>query len=456
MSDIAPSPGADRLAPLRPTESLYTADFVVVDGQAKAGWGILVDKGEILAVGPRKELDRPDVRMVAFAGRALQPGCANAHAHSFQSLLRGLGDDLPFDRWRTESLFRVAPKLGAADVYAGALFAFSEMLLYGITTVCDFFYLNAGGNDHARAVVRAAHDLGIRLTLARSFYDWDAGPREFRETPAQARDRFLELRKEFADDRRVSVIPAPHSLHAASEAMIRSAVACAAEASIPWHMHLAEEKSQVDAAKDRYGVTPLRALDKMGVLGERSVIVHGCWLDKGERALLAEKKGKLVVNPAANMFLGDGTTDVIDLRKRGVTVALGTDGGCTNSRVSIFDEMRTCALVQKLNRLDGGAITAEEVLAMGAAAGGEALGLPLGRIAPGQRADFVLLDLDDLSLWPIQGLVKNVVYAQSHRAVQDVVVEGEIVVRDRQLVKVPLGQVRDKIREATKDLGPTP
>lgn len=451
MSDLAPSPGAERLATSKPTEALYTADVIVVDGEPKTSFGILVDKGEITAVGPRKDLDRPDVRIVAFPGRVLLPGCVNAHAHGFQSLLRGIGDDLPFARWRSDALFRYGPRLDVAGVYAGALLAFAEMLQYGVTTACDFFYLHAGGNDRARAVVRAAHDVGIRLVLARAFYDWADGPPEFCETPDEARERFLELRKELEGDARAAVIPAPHSLHAASEAMVRAAAACADETNTRWHIHLAEEKDQVEAAKEKFGATPLRALEKMGVLGERAVVVHGCWLDRSERTLLAEKKAGIVVNPNANMFLGDGSTDVVDLRKKGVMVALGTDGGCTNSRVSIFDEMRACALVQKLEKLDGGAISAEDVLAMGTAAGGNVLGQPVGRIAPGQRADFVLLDLDDLSLWPAHNLVKNIVYALSHRAVQDVVVEGELVVRDRQLVKMQVAQIREKVKEATKD-----
>jgi len=437
--------------PPRAAEALFTADLVLVDGVAKRDWAILVEKGVVKASGPRKTLDRPDIRIVGFPGRALLPGCVNAHAHSFLSLLRGFGDDLPFDQWRAQSLFKYGPTLGPDSVYVGALFAFAEMLLYGTTTVCDFFYVNGGGNDNARAVVRAAHELGIRLVLARSFYDWKGGPKEFRETANQARDRFQELHKELADDPRVSVIPAPQSLIEASEQMIRAGAACAQEAGTPFHIHVAETEAQTKETLAQLGLTPLRALDKMGVLGERTVAVHGCWLDREERALMAERGAKLVQCPGSNMFLGAGITRIVDLRHRGVVTALGTDGGATNSRLSVFDEMRDCAHLQKVKRQDGAAVTAEGVFAMGTAAGGVVLDLPVGGIAPGQRADFTLLDLDDLSLWPVQTLPKNVVYAMSHRAVQDVVVDGEVVVKDRQLVKMPLAGIRDRVRELTRD-----
>src|SRR4029077_19751195 len=161
--------------------------------------------------------------------------------------------------------------------------------------------------------------------------------------------------------------------------------------------------------------------------------VHGCWFDDNERAMLAERGAALAYNPGSNMFLGDGVTDVVDLDGRGVRIALGTDGGCSNSRVSVLDEMRSCALLQKVTRLDGQALTAERAFHFGTAGGGEVLGLPIGRIAVGQRADLLAVDLDDPSLWPEQSLAKNVVYSLSSRAVTDTFVDGEPVVRDRRL-----------------------
>jgi 5-methylthioadenosine/S-adenosylhomocysteine deaminase len=151
------------------------------------------------------------------------------------------------------------------------------------------------------------------------------------------------------------------------------------------------------------------------------------------------------------MFLGDGVTDVIDLIARGVRVGLGTDGGCSNSRVSIFDEMRACALLQKVTKLNGQAIDAETCFRLGTEGGGEVLGLPVGRLAVGARADLVFCDLDDPSLWPEQSLAKNVVYSLSSRAVTDVFVEGRPVVRDRQLVNVPLADIQERVRRLTRD-----
>jgi 5-methylthioadenosine/S-adenosylhomocysteine deaminase len=233
--------------------------------------------------------------------------------------------------------------------------------------------------------------------------------------------------------------------------MNRAGAEAARAAGTPWHIHLAEERYQVDEALKSYGATPLRVIDQLGLLGPDLVAVHGCWFDAGERALLAERGAKLAYNPNSNMFLGDGVTDIVDLQARGCVVALGTDGGCSNSRVSVFDEMRACALLQKVSRTDGQAIDAESVYAMGTRNGGTVLGLPVGRLAIGQRADLVFVDLDDPSLWPEQSLAKNVVYSMSARAIRDVFVEGEPVVRDGRLVRVPLADIRERVRTLTRD-----
>jgi 5-methylthioadenosine/S-adenosylhomocysteine deaminase len=435
---------------------IFTSEVGLIEGRRVERPAVRVIEGVITDVGSM-QIAGVEEPVLDLGRRAMLPGTVNAHNHSFQSLLRGFGDDLPFLEWRDRALYRYSPRLGRDGVYTGALFAFAEMALHGVTTVCDFFYLNDGGNENARAVIQAAEDLGLRVVLARCFYDWDGAPKMYRENVADARTRFLELHRAFAGHPRVSVQPAPHSLHGASAEMIRAGAECAREVGTPWHIHLAEEKYQLEDAVKTYGTTPLRAIAKLGLLGRDLIAVHGCWFDEEERATLAGAGASLAYNPNSNMFLGDGVTDVVDLVRRGGKVALGTDGGCSNSRVSVFDEMRACALLQKVSKALAGApdagqaIDAETCFRMGTAWGGEVLGLPVGRIAPGQRADLAFVDLDDPSLWPEQSLEKNVVYSLSARAITDVFVDGKAVVRDRALVGIELAEVKRRVRELTRD-----
>jgi 5-methylthioadenosine/S-adenosylhomocysteine deaminase len=429
------------------------ADAAIVDGVARGPTAVLVDDGAIVEVGEPDAIDAEGARRIDWSGRALIPGTVNGHNHGFQSLLRGIGDDLPFLDWREKALYRHGANLGPEEMATAALFAFGEMLLHGVTTVCDFYYVNRQGNDNALATIEAARRLGIRSVLARCFYDWEGAPAAFREEVPDAVRRFDELRRACAGDPLTTVQPAPHSLHGASRAMIEAGAGCARDAGTPWHIHLAEEKYQVDEAVARFGLRPLHAVEAMGVLDRRMIAVHGCWFDEGERALLAERGASLAYCPASNMFLGDGVTDVVDLRRRGVPVALGTDGGCSNSRVSVLDEMRSAALLQKVWRTDGQAIAAEECFAMGTELGGRVLDLPVGRIAAGFRADLVALDLGDPSLWPTWALAKNAVYSLSARAITDVVVDGDIVVENRRLVRVDQQEIEARVRATTGGWG---
>jgi 5-methylthioadenosine/S-adenosylhomocysteine deaminase len=436
---------------------LVTADRAITDEGARGATSVLAVGGEIVAVGDPTSIAADPraagARRIDWSRRAMVPGTVNTHNHSFQSLLRGIGDDLPFLEWRDKALYRYSPRLSAEDMGTAALFAFGEMLLHGVTTVCDFYYLNAQGNDHASATIEAARRLGMRIVLARCFYDWDGAPAAYRETIPQAIAHFEALHAKYKDSERhlTTVQPAPHSQHGATPAMIEAGAGCAADAGVPWHIHLAEEKYQVEQSLERFGKRPLIAVSQLQVDMSAMIAVHGCWFDDGERALLAERGGSLAYCPGSNMFLGDGVTDLVDLVARGVRVGLGTDGGCSNNRVSVFDEMRAAALLQKVHRENGQAIDAETCFALGTRTAGEVLRLPIGRIAPGYRCDLVGLDLDDPSLWPAQALEKNVVYALSSRAITDVVVDGEVVVTARRLQHVSLDEIQGRVSELTRE-----
>jgi 5-methylthioadenosine/S-adenosylhomocysteine deaminase len=437
--------------------TIFIADRAVVGGVARGETAVLEEGGAIVAVGdPHEVAAEPAAAaatVVRWRRKAMFPGTVNAHNHSFQSLLRGIGDDLPFLVWRDRALYRYSPRLDADGMATAALFAFGEMLLHGVTTVCDFYYVNGGDNERAAATIEAAQRLGMRVVLARCFYDWDGAPAAYRETVPQAVANFEALFARYHDRARrlVSVQPAPHSQHGATPAMIEAGAGCAASAGVPWHIHLAEERYQVEQSLERFGARPLHAVAALDVDLARANVVHACWFDEGERALLAERGGRLAYCPGSNMFLGDGITDVVDLVGRGVTVGLGTDGGCSNNRVSVLDEMRACALLQKVARTDGQAIGAEAVWEMGTGGGARLLDLPVGDLAAGLRCDLVAVDLDDPSLWPEQALAKNLVYALSSRAITDVVVDGEVVVAERRLTRVPLEEIQQRVRLLTSD-----
>lgn len=432
------------------TARLFLPDAVLVAGEMHTGWALLARDGRITALGPAGELlaAHGDAEREELPGMLLLPGTVNAHSHSFQSLLRGLGDDQPFTDWR-RYLYHFMPRLDPEGAYTGALLAFGEMLLRGVTTVADFFYLHHGGNERALAVARAARDLGIRLVLARAMMDWDTAPAAFRETPDQAETNTRALAAALQGDPLITVIPAPHSPHAASAEMIRAGARLAAEWNTPWHIHVAEAPYEGAATRERHGLGPLAWLASLGALDERIRIVHGVWLEDDEIAALAAAGGGLIHCPGSNLFLGDGIVPLPKYLRAGITVALGCDSGSANSRLSIFGEMRLAATLQKGLAGSSAALTAGQAFAMGTAHGAHATGLPVGALAEGACADLVAVDLADLSLHPAHEPLRNVVYAMEATAVRHVYVGGEPAVAHGRLVRVPERAIAERVRALT-------
>lgn len=409
---------------------IWLPELMWVDGAMKQGWALAIDGERIAAVGPAGAvmLDHPDWPLERMPGKLLMPGCVNGHNHSFQILMRGLGEDASFFGWRSHVLYPLSERLTVDDIRGAAELAFADMLRHGITTVADFFYLNDGGTANALAVAEAATRVGIRLCLARTFYDWEGAPARYRELPAGAVAETRALARALRDNPLVTVQVAPHSPHGASGAMIEAAVALAAELHVKLHVHVAEGQYERTQVLEREGVSPIRWLDQLGALGPQSVLIHAVWADDEDLDLIAERGAAVIHNPASNMILGDGIAPVPAMLERGITVGLGTDGGCTNDRHSIFDDMRMAALLQKVAALNGEAMDAPSVLRMGTSGGADALGIRAGRLAPGCWADVVAIKLDDLSLLPGPVSARHIVYAMAPTAVDSVWVGGRRVV----------------------------
>jgi 5-methylthioadenosine/S-adenosylhomocysteine deaminase len=428
--------------------------LVLVDGRFESNRVLTIVDGRVGRIAPLGPAEADGAELVRLSGRALLPGTVNAHCHTFQSLLRGLGDDLSFMQWRDRVLYPFSTRLDRDAIYLGAAFAFVEMLIHGVTTCVDFFYLQDQGNENAEAVIQAARDTGIRLVLARAMYDWEGAPARYREEPRAAVARVSELIKRYAGDPLVTVQPAPHSPHGASATMIRAGWEVAETEDTKFHIHVAEGPYEGERTLKEHGATPIRYLDKLGVLGPRMIGVHCVWLDDAELTLMAERGAGVAYCPSSNMILGDGITRITEIKAADMLVGLGTDGGCTNNRLSVFEEMRMAALLQKVRHLDGTRLPAEQAFAMGTRDGARLLALDVGELAPGKPADLVAIDLEHPSLHPPTDLVKSVVYAMSPQAVTDVWVHGRRVVERQRPTTIDLSELMERVRRLTRDWEP--
>jgi 5-methylthioadenosine/S-adenosylhomocysteine deaminase len=425
------------------------ADLIFVDGDYRPGRWLAVEDGVIRAVADRPP-ERTGVR--TFHRAAIFPGTVNTHTHAFHSLLRGLGDDLPLLAWLNDVVYRYGARFTAEHAYLGAALAFAEMARNGVTTVVDFFYLNGAGTDPAQATIRAAEDVGIRLVLARTFMDWERAPATIREDAADATRRYAEVARAYRGHPTVRVCPAAHSVYATSPEMIRAARDLAREEGTPWHMHVGDARGAEDLIRQRWGRSTVERMEDLGLPGADLVAVHGVYVNDDEVKRLAGAGVKVAHCPSPNMFLGDGVARVLAMRRAGMVVGLGTDGGLANNTLSVFHEMKMTALVQKSMAGDPAAITAREIIEMATVAGAAITGWPVGRLAPGCAADFVVIDLDDLALVPGERLASHMVYSMSDRAIRDVYVAGRPVVQDGRLARVDARDLGRRVEAALRGL----
>lgn len=452
---------------------LFRADWIHHQGALVAGAALLIDDaGRVAAIGPAAEvLAHPGAAgatPVDLAGHALLPGTITAHSHCFQVLLRGAGDHpASFRDWVRGHLYPLVERLGPDGLEAAALLCFTQMARNGITTVGEFHYLHNAldmsplGPELSRRVIAAARRVGLRITLLRALYDVQQlrGQGRFAEPPAQAADAIRTLARDHRSDPAVRVLPAPHSLHGATREAIETGAALARELDGPWHIHLAEQQDDLETARRLHGHSPLQALDALGVLDRRTVLVHGIWLSEAEQDLLAARGGGLVTNPATNMALGDGIAPLAGLLRRGVPVALGTD---LNAAPNVFHELRLAEMLQRTQALRmgvlatarGGAPDPRLLFEMATRHGATLLGVEAGALEPGRWADLVALDLEEPALLPasLRGgdelLAAICGSAAAEQAVRASWVGGRQVLRDGEVIGLDRRELAARVRAA--------
>ena len=373
------------------------------------------------------------------------PGLINAHTHAAMSLFRGLADDLPLETWLNSYIFPAETRLDGNFVYWGARLAIAEMLLSGTTTFADMYLF-------ADAVARAAAETGIRAVVGEVLYDFPSpnyGP------PAAGLAFSEELCRTWRGHPRVSVAIQPHAVYTCSPNLLQQCGALADKYHTRLIMHLSETHQEVADCQARYGATPVAHLHRLGLLTARLLADHAVVLSEADLELLAASGAGVAHCPESNMKLASGIAPVVELLKRGVAVGLGTDGCASNNNLDLVQEMDTAAKLQKVRYLDPTVLPATATLDLATRGSAKVLGLEgqVGALSPGLKADVVVLDLDQPHLTPLYDPYSHLVYAAGGGDVQTVVVHGQVVVQDRQVLSFDLEETLAKTRELARELG---
>ena len=378
--------------------------------------------------------------------KLVMPGLVNTHTHLPMVLLRGLADDLPLMEWLNGFIFTAEGRfMNKETVYTGSLLAMAELILSGTTTFCDsYFFVNQIG--------RAALEIGMRGVISQGFIDFPAPDIPNPLGKMKLAHTFLERWR----NRHPLISPGLfcHSPYTCSAKTLKEIKALSLSHQVPYFIHLAETREEVRMIEEKCGKSPVFYLDALGVLDEHTIAVHCNWLTDAEMDLLAKRYVKIAHCPASNMKLAAGMSPVTGLLRRGVKVGLGTDGAASNNCLDLFREMGTAARIHKVMEMDPTSMDANTVLRIATIGGAELLGLDgiIGTVEVGKSADLILIDLDQPHLTPLYNIPSHLVYAASGADVTTVIINGRLILHNRQFVHLDLAEIMKTARDIGKSI----
>jgi 5-methylthioadenosine/S-adenosylhomocysteine deaminase len=369
---------------------------------------------------------------------AVMPGMVNSHTHLFQTFIRGLADDKPLLDWLAAAIWPVAQALTEEEAHLAAKVGLVENIRSGATAVIDHQYVHTDpANDDG--VCRAAIDTGVRLLLARGWADMDYPP-PFMETPEVIVDETTRLFKTWHNqgDGRVRVEFGPLIPWGCSDETMRRTYALAQAWGVGTHIHIAETQTEVDINLEKRGSRHVEWLAELGILGPDVQLVHSVWLDEEEIEMVAQHGAVIVHCPVSNMYLASGVAPVPTMRAKGIPVALATDGPGSNNSQDMLEVLKTTALLHKVSSLDAMVLLPEDVLWMACRGGAAAFGQSgqIGSLEVGKKADVVVVDLDTPGAMPVHRPPSALVYNANAGEVDTVLVDGRILMRDREILCV--------------------
>ena len=419
---------------------------VAMDGRPPITDGAIAIKGDkIVYVGKAEKAGdiKAETRIDA-RGMVALPGLINCHTHVPMTLLRGIAEDQPLEKWLRESIWPIEAKLTDEDVYYGTLLGCIEMIKGGTTCFADMYF-------HVDAMAKAIEEVGIRAAIAPGIIELG-----FPETGiAMLEDavKFAERWHGKAEGRIVAQL-GPHAPYTCGPELLMKAKQEAERLGIFLHIHLAESVKEVKDFNEKHGKTEFEFLEEIGFLGPKVLAAHCVQLTDKDMEIISKHGVKVAYNPTSNAKLGNGIARAWELHQLGVDVGLATDGPASNNTLDMVETLRWAALLQKAKYQDSTVMPLDTVLEMATIGGARVLGLEgeVGSLEPGKKADVILIDLKKPHLTPVHNVKATIVYSAKASDVDTVIIDGRLVMRNRRILTVDEEAVREKTGEISRDL----
>lgn len=376
--------------------------------------------------------------MIDAESGIIMPGLINTHTHLAMSIFRGVADDATLEDWLFKHIFPLENEFIDKDsVYLGSLLSCAEMILSGTTTFCDmYFFEKETGRAAEETGMRAIIGEGIATSGEKDIQTWD-----------KKKKLTEELLETFKNSELISIAVEPHSPYACNEETLKKSKLFARKNGLLYVIHLAETKKEFSDFMKGKKMTPVRYLDKLGVLNENTLVAHSIWINADDIRILARRKVNISHCPQSNMKLGSGIAPVAKMLKKSINVSLGTDGSASNNTLDMLSEMKSAALLAKVANLDASALSARQALRMATINGAEALGKEkgIGSLEIGKKADMIILDLKQSHLTPIYDYYSHLVYCATGSDVRTSIINGKVMMQNRKIENIDMEKVMKEV-----------
>jgi Cytosine deaminase and related metal-dependent hydrolases len=409
---------------------------------------VLIEGNRVAAVG--KELKEKAEKRIDCKNKLILPGLIDCHVHLAQALLRGSADDLALVPWLRGRVWPLQSTYNSEIGRLSAQLCMIEMIKSGTTTFVECMLHTKYGFDE---IAKEVESTGLRAVLSKTLMDMPyyadqsmyEGMIETKEGSMKETISMIQKYHGKANNR-IHVWFGPRTPGACSPEFYREMSARAKEYDVGITLHLAETKGDIVFLKKEYGMTPIEFMEHCGLVGKHVIYVHGVWLPKSD---FPKIKGTVCHCPASNLKLASGFAPVEELINANVNVALGCDGAPCNNTYDMIKEMRLAALIQKPRLMDPRVLPAEKVLEMATINGAKPThwNKELGSIEKGKLADLIIIDLHKPHLIPMRNPVSTLVYSANGSDVDTVIVDGKLLMENRELKTINEAKVIDEVME---------
>ncbi|MEO1201132.1 MAG: amidohydrolase family protein [Pseudomonadota bacterium] len=399
---------------------------------------VAIDTGVIVAVGPASEVvaAHPAREVLGGDGHVVMPGLINGHSHAAMTLLRGVADDLALMDWLNNYIFPAEVQFVDPEfVRIGTELACWEMIRGGTTSFVDMYY-------YPDTIAEVIVQCGMRAMISATVIDQ-------RSPDAEGADDSIAKGIGFIDrwlgrHPRITPIFGPHANYTLNAEQLAATREAANELGVGISIHLSESPFEVQYSKDTFGMTSIDLLESINFFDGPTIAAHVVWPTDSEIPILAERQVGVIHNPTSNMKIASGVSPVARMLAAGVRIGIGTDGAASNNDLDLWEEMRLAAFLAKVDGMDPEALPAIQVLSMATDGGARAVGLDdvVGSLEVGKRADLIQVAFDDVHHVPTYDVISHLVYVTDEQDVASVIVDGEILMRNREMLTIDTERVR--------------